>query len=73
MLQRGPETRLCPFVADRVCMAAKCMMYHAEPNSTVAYCQISELGGMARNLSMVQLAINALGLKLDGIANALKK
>ena len=47
MSQRRPETRLCPLMSAKECLATKCMMYYEVPNSSVALCQLSSVNGLA--------------------------
>jgi len=75
MIQRRPEMRQCPFLAGQVCLAEKCMLYHVEPNSPTAYCQLTgvgNLGSIANRLNDLQIAACGIGRLLERIASQKK-
>ena len=72
MIQRRPETRQCPFLEGKTCLAEKCMLYHVEPNSSVAFCHLTgvgSLGSVANRLNDLQITASGLSRTLERIAS----
>lgn len=76
MSQRRPETRLCPLMSAKECLATKCMMYYEVPNSSVALCQLSSvngLGDVARRQGDLATKVAELQQRLQQIETRLQK
>jgi hypothetical protein len=79
MMQRKPETRVCPLMGGPphiTCVATKCMMYEEAPNSPAAYCLlrgIGSLGHMDSELKNLSLSLDSLQRTVEQIESTLRK
>lgn len=69
MIQRKPVTKKCPLMDGKQCMDKDCMLFHEQPNSSVAYCSLSR----ADSLSGVELRLDRLKTGVDHLLEHLTR